>query len=94
MFRRLPSGSVNKLSFKLSFFDSFLFHVNDLSWPLAIEHGLNRVGQGGEGGGSGIPVYPKKNSQKYPKIPKIHPNIPRYIFRYTLYLEFKENDTV
>ena len=35
MFRLLPSGSVNKykLSFKVSFFDSFLFHVND-PWRL------------------------------------------------------------
>ena len=77
MFRCLPSGSVNKLSFKLSFFDSFLFHVNDLSWPLASEHGLNRVGRGG-GGVSGIPVYRKKirqNTQKYPKFIQIYPGI-------------------
>ena len=33
MLRRLPSGSVNKLSFKLSFFDSFLFYFNGL-WRL------------------------------------------------------------
>ena len=47
-----------------------------------------RVGQGG----SGIPVYPEKKSLKYPKIPKIHPNIPKIIPRYTLYLKFKESD--
>ena len=49
-----------------------------------------RVGRGG--GGSGIPVYPKKNSPKYPKIPKIHPNIPKIIPRYNLYLKSKETD--
>ena len=43
-------------------------------------------------GGSGIPVYPKKNSQKYPKIPKIHLNIPKIMPRYTLYLKFQESD--
>ena len=37
------------------------------------------------GGGSGIPVYPKK-------IPKIHPNIPKIIPTYTLHLKFKESD--
>ena len=44
-----------------------------------------RVGQGG-GGGSGIPVYPKKirqNTQKYPKFIQIYPN---------LYLKSKETD--
>ena len=28
-------------------------------------------------GGSGIPIYPKKKSTKYPKIPQIPPNIPK-----------------
>ena len=37
---------------------------------------------GSASGGSGIPVYPKKFA-KIPQIPQIHPNIPRYIFRYT-----------
>ena len=35
---------------------------------------------------------PEKNSPKYPKITKIHPNIPKIIPRYTLYLKFKESD--
>ena len=47
---------------------------------------------GSASGGSGIPVYPKKIRQNTQKIPQIHPNIPRYIFRYTLYLKFKESD--
>ena len=44
--------------------------------------------RGGGGGVSGIPVYLKK----FAKIPKIHPNIPKIIPRYTLYLKLKESD--
>ena len=51
-----------------------------------------RVGQGGQWYTS----IPEKNSPKYPKIPKIHPNIPKINRsmkgRYTLYLKFKESD--
>ena len=36
--------------------------------------------------------YTQKKFAKYPKIPKIHPNIPKIIPRYTLYLKFKESD--
>ena len=49
-----------------------------------------RVGRGG-----GVVVYQytrKKNSPKYSKIPKIHPNIPKIIPRYNLYLKSKETD--
>ena len=50
-------------------------------------------GQGGGGVGSGIP---EKNSPKYPKIPNIHPNIPKINRsmkgRYALYLKVKEGD--
>ena len=47
-----------------------------------------RVGQGG-----GVVVY-QYTRKKFanPKIPKIHPNIPKIIPRYTLYLKFKESD--
>ena len=47
-----------------------------------------RVGQVGQWYTS----IPEKNSPKYPKIPKIHPNIPKIIPRYTLDLKFKESD--
>ena len=47
-----------------------------------------RVGQAGQWYTS----IPEKNSPKYPKTPKIHPNIPKIIPRYTLYLKFKESD--
>ena len=43
-------------------------------------------------GGSGIPVYTKKIRQNTQKYPKIHPNIPKIIPRYTLHLKFKESD--
>ena len=37
-----------------------------------------RVGHGGgEGGGKWYTSIPEKNSPKYPKIPTIHPNIPK-----------------
>ena len=34
--------------------------------------------------------YSRKKFAKYTKIPTIHPNIPKIIPRYTLYLKFKE----
>ena len=48
--------------------------------------------QGRPGGVQWYTSIPEKNSPKYPKIPKIHPNIPKIIPRYTLYLKFKESD--
>ena len=44
-----------------------------------------RVSQGG------VVVY-QYTRKKFAKIPKIHPNIPKIIPRYTLYLKFKESD--
>ena len=49
-----------------------------------------RVGRGG-GGGWRVVVY-QYTRTKFAKIPKIHPNIPKIIPRYTLYLKFKESD--
>ena len=51
-------------------------------------------GRRGGGGRKGVVAYQYawKNSPKYPKIPQIHPNIPKIIPRYTLYLKFKESD--
>ena len=45
----------------------------------------------GSGGGGGVVVY-QYARKKFVKIPKIHPNIPKIIPRYTLYLKFKESD--
>ena len=47
---------------------------------------------GAGGGGEWYTSIPEKNSPKYTKIPTIHPNIPKIIPRYTLYLKFKESD--
>ena len=46
----------------------------------------------GQPGGVVVYQYTPKNLPKYWKIPKIHPNIPKIIPRYTLYLKFKESD--
>ena len=58
------------------------------SKTLIITRISGRVGQGG----LWYTSIPEKNSPKYPKIPKIHPHIPKIIPRYTLYLKFKESD--
>ena len=54
-------------------------------WPITPSADQGRPGGRG-GGGSGIPVYPKKirqNTQKYPKLMEA---------LYTVYLKFKESD--
>ena len=44
-------------------------------------------------GGSGIPIYPKKNRQNTPKYPKFLQIYPKIIEALnTLYLKFKESD--
>ena len=43
------------------------------------------------GSARGVVVY-QYTRKKFAKIPKIHPNIPKIIPRYTLYLKFKESD--
>ena len=51
------------------------------------------VKSGSARGGSGIPIYPKKNRQntpKYPKFLQIYPKIIKALN--TLYLKFKESD--
>ena len=64
-----------------------MFTNTDITFSLDVKICFNRhiitirVGQeGGGGGGGGVQWYtsiPEKNSPKYPKIPKIHPNIPK-----------------
>ena len=49
--------------------------------------GLTRL----SGSARGVVVY-QYTRKKFAKIPKIHPNIPKIIPRYTLYLKFKESD--
>ena len=55
-------------------------------------HPVVELSGSARGGGVVVYQYTRKNSPKYPKIPKIHPNIPKIIPRYTLYLKFKESD--
>ena len=81
------SLALNEAFLTVFYFMSTTFH--DL-WRVNTDW----TGSAGGGGGEWYTSIPEKNSPKYPKIPKIHPNIPRYIFRYTLYLKFKESDTV
>ena len=45
----------------------------------------------GQGRPLGVVVY-QYTLKKFAKIPKIHPDIPKIIPRYTLYLKFKESD--
>ena len=44
-----------------------------------------------QGRPGGVVLY-QYTRKKFAKIPKIHPNIPKIIPRYTLYLKFKESD--
>ena len=44
-----------------------------------------------QGRPGGVVVY-QYTRKKFTKIPKIHPNIPKIMPRYTLYLKFKKSD--
>ena len=81
----------NNLSGKLNWSRRNSMH-GSISWTKMTKADDKDYNTGSARGGSGIPVYPKKNSPKYPKIAKIHPNVPKIIPRYTLCLKFKESD--
>ena len=54
---------------------------------------LTVILSGSARGGSGIPIYPKKNRQNTPKYPKFLQIYPKIIEALnTLYLKFKESD--
>ena len=70
-----------------------MVHIATSARGIQLPFTVNNFRQGRPGGGSGIPIYPKKNRQNTPKYPKFLQIYPKIIEALnTLYLKFKESD--